>query len=66
MSVVPLPARADSDTTSEKQRVWDVVAPEPGTPIDKCERLTRTDGVCCREFIEEQRTLIDPDIVRDV
>lgn len=66
LSAVPLPPRADSVTTSEKQRVWDVVTPEPGTPTDKCARRSRPDGVCCRGFIQDQRTLVDPDIVRDV
>jgi len=62
---VPLKTRADTKE-SEKQRVWEVVTPEPSTPIDKCARRSRPDGVCCRGFIQEQRTLVDPDIVRDV
>ena len=55
--VVPLPPRSN---TSVNPPVWSVDAP-PSTP--KC---SRPDGVCCKKLIEEERTLIDPDVVRDV
>jgi len=32
----------------------------------KCSRTSRADGVCCKELVDEERTLIDPDVVRDV
>ncbi|KAF8873795.1 VIT family-domain-containing protein [Gymnopilus junonius] len=32
-------------------------------PASMC---ARTDGVCCKELIHDERTLIDPDVIRDV
>ncbi|KAF5341448.1 hypothetical protein D9758_014730 [Tetrapyrgos nigripes] len=37
------------------------------TPLTaKCARNSRADGICCKELKAEERTLIDPDVVRDV
>ncbi|KAF7319268.1 hypothetical protein HMN09_00264300 [Mycena chlorophos] len=71
---VPLPrarptAAADSPP---KAPVWalDAAAPEVGTPgipsSARCSRHVRPDGVCCKELKGDERTLIDPDVVRDV
>ncbi|KAJ7749367.1 VIT family-domain-containing protein [Mycena olivaceomarginata] len=40
-------------------------APSP-IPTARCSRHVRPDGVCCKELKGDDRTLIDPDIVRDV
>ena len=64
--VVPLPHRPN---TTANPPVWSIddiddTAPTVGTPPPaKC---GRQNGVCCKELIEEERTLIDPDVVRDV
>ncbi|KAF8062439.1 DUF125-domain-containing protein [Lyophyllum atratum] len=64
---VPLPAR---DTTHpQKPPVWPVKLSRTGSSIPlsaKCARPTRDDGICCKELKADQRTLIDPDVVRDV
>jgi len=61
---VPLPTRTNA---SVNPPVWSVdnIAPPVQTPppAPKC---GRPDGVCCKELIDEERTLIDPDVVRDV
>ena len=57
--VVPLPSRMN---TSVNAPVWSIDNTTPLT-TPKC---GRTDGVCCKELIEEERTLVDPDVVRDV
>ncbi|KAJ7050414.1 membrane fraction protein [Mycena amicta] len=66
---VPLPRPAAAESTT-KPPVWalDSVAPE-SAPIPasaRCSRHVRPDGVCCKELKGEERTLIDPDVVRDV
>jgi VIT1/CCC1 family predicted Fe2+/Mn2+ transporter len=34
---------------------------------EKCDRLGRQDGICCKELKgEDDRTLIDPDVIRDI
>jgi VIT1/CCC1 family predicted Fe2+/Mn2+ transporter len=40
----------------------------PTTPLpSKCARQERADGVCCKDLKgDDERTLIDPDVVRDV
>jgi hypothetical protein len=67
-TAVRLPPRTDTADNRQKPPVWAldsepaVQAPTPSN----CARQDRTDGVCCKELKYEQRTLIDPDIVRDV
>lgn len=34
--------------------------------IVKCARPTPETGICCKELKKEERTLVDPDVVRDV
>lgn len=36
------------------------------SPVKKCEKHNGVRGVCCRDLKQDQRHLIDPDIVRDV
>ncbi|UZJ54218.1 hypothetical protein CBS101457_003538 [Exobasidium rhododendri] len=36
------------------------------TPLKKCEKHHGVRGVCCRDLKQDQRHLIDPDVVRDV
>ncbi|KAF9463226.1 membrane fraction protein [Collybia nuda] len=68
-SAVPLPPRQLPPQNSTKPPVWPIVASESTatTPLaSKCARVTREDGICCKELKDDERTLIDPDVVRDV
>ena len=67
-TLVPLPPRQETPNKVQKPPVWPLTADSGvSTPIAaKCDRGGREDGVCCKELITEQRTLIDPDVVRDV
>ncbi|KAF7291465.1 hypothetical protein MKEN_01489900 [Mycena kentingensis (nom. inval.)] len=67
---VALPRNTAPSDASTKPPVWalDAAAPE-SAPIPasaRCSRHVRPDGVCCKELKGDDRTLIDPDIVRDV
>ncbi|CAA7261885.1 unnamed protein product [Cyclocybe aegerita] len=69
---VPLPPRSDA-AGSKKAPVWPIAAVVPeaaaaaaATPSAKCGRHDREDGVCCKELTHDERTLVDPDVVRDV
>ncbi|KAJ7080980.1 membrane fraction protein [Mycena belliarum] len=66
---VPL-TRPQASGDSTKPPVWalDAAAPssQPIPPSARCSRHVRPDGVCCKDLKGEERTLIDPDIVRDV
>ncbi|PPR03011.1 hypothetical protein CVT24_012286 [Panaeolus cyanescens] len=70
--VVPLPSRRhDSNSKTKKPPVWPIESSETPSgvmtpPTSKCARNTRAGGICCKELIKEERTLIDPDVVRDV
>lgn len=65
---VPLP-RQNGDIGS-KPPVWSLnnTTGDEVPPAAKCDRHERTrDGVCCKELIgDDDRTLVDPDVVRDV
>ncbi|KAI0372386.1 DUF125-domain-containing protein [Pilatotrama ljubarskyi] len=69
---VPLPYRRLSDSlTNNKPPVWSInqsVGPEPAPLPAKCDRHEpNRSGVCCKELKgDDERTLIDPDVVRDV
>ncbi|KAI0649887.1 VIT family-domain-containing protein [Trametes meyenii] len=69
---VPLPHRRGSESlTTNKPPVWSInhsVGPQPAPLPAKCDRHEPTrSGVCCKELKgEDERTLIDPDVVRDV
>lgn len=66
-----LPSRKDADTAtaSTKPPVWAIDSSEttdPVPPSAKC-AMHGSGGVCCRELKDDDdRELIDPDIVRDV
>ncbi|TFY72552.1 hypothetical protein EVG20_g430 [Dentipellis fragilis] len=69
---VPLPHRRDSTSATNKPPVWSVdtsITPTEPPPLPtKCSRHERgREGVCCKELKgEDERTLIDPDVVRDI
>jgi vacuolar iron transporter family protein len=57
-TAVPLPRRTPS---SPPTPIWPIHSPA------KCARNERDGGICCKELKDaDERTLIDPDIVRDV
>ncbi|KAG1750399.1 VIT family-domain-containing protein [Suillus paluster] len=58
-----------NDAVATKPPVWPLDASGTITPPlpAKCDRNDRQDGVCCKELKDEDdRTLVDPDVVRDV
>ncbi|KAJ8516704.1 hypothetical protein ONZ45_g6014 [Pleurotus djamor] len=67
-TAVPLPSR--NSTIKTKPPVWplDEASSLQPTPLpSKCARNSRAGGVCCKELKDDdERTLIDPDVVRDV
>lgn len=66
---VALPRRTNDGTKTTKPPVWPIthaVSSEVTPLAAKCDRTSRADGVCCKELKPEERTLIDPDVVRDV
>jgi vacuolar iron transporter family protein len=69
-SVPLLRASAGAGLTRNKPPVWaiDPSGPSVQTPLlTECARHTREGGVCCQELKgEDERRLIDPDIIRDV
>ncbi|KAG6380198.1 VIT family-domain-containing protein [Boletus reticuloceps] len=64
---VPLPQHRDSSLRS-RPPVWALDSSNANVPLPaKCDRHGRKGGVCCKELKDEDdRTLINPDIVRDV
>jgi hypothetical protein len=70
---VPLPRRSEAETLIQGDRppVWSISSPADtalSTPLPiKCDRHGRPDGICCKDLKDDDdRQLIDPDIVRDV
>ncbi|KAH8112893.1 membrane fraction protein [Phellopilus nigrolimitatus] len=71
---VPLPRRETntSDLSSNHPPIWAVAntgAPAVDTPLpSKCDRHSNIrEGVCCKELKgDDERSLVDPDVVRDV
>ena len=69
---VRLPHRRGSDTlTSNKPPVWSInqsACPQPAPLPAKCDRHEPgRSGVCCKELKgDDERTLVNPDVVRDV
>lgn len=64
---LPLPRHRDARIVS-KPSVWvlDSNGPED-IPLAECDRRGREGGVCCKDLKDkDRRTLINPDIVRDV
>lgn len=70
---VPLPSRNGADATiGKKPPVWSISERAPAAvpaPLPaKCDRHEpNRSGVCCKELKDDdERTLVDPDVVRDV
>ncbi|KAJ7485913.1 VIT family-domain-containing protein [Mycena latifolia] len=71
---VPLPRQQHLSLTSHKPLVWpvhaDATEPSPHQPPPTqtlcCSRHSRPDGICCKELKGDDRSLVDPDVVRDV
>ncbi|KAK7062804.1 Protein ccc1 [Paramarasmius palmivorus] len=67
---VALPRRQhDSVSKSTKPPVWPIdnaVGSETAPLNAKCAQSQMPDGVCCKQLKEDERQLIDPDVVRDV
>jgi len=66
---VPLPTKLGISPKQSKIPVWPIENAESGveTPlISKCARASRAGGICCKELKKDERTLINPEIVRDV
>ncbi|KAL4072195.1 VIT family-domain-containing protein [Scleroderma yunnanense] len=68
-AIVPISLNSDPATAS-KPPVWSLEsAPEVVSPPlqAKCNRHGRQDGICCKDLKDDDdRTLINPDVVRDV
>ncbi|KAF7366326.1 hypothetical protein MSAN_00888800 [Mycena sanguinolenta] len=65
---VPLP-RPEHPTNPARPPVWAIDAAVSSQSIPapaRCSRHFRPGGVCCKELKGDDRTLIDPDVVRDV
>ncbi|KAG2136006.1 VIT family-domain-containing protein [Suillus clintonianus] len=70
-TAVPLPSRdaMASGSVNRPPPVWSLESNGTLTPplVEKCDRHGRQDGVCCKELKDEDdRILIDPDVIRDV
>ncbi|KZS99801.1 membrane fraction protein [Laetiporus sulphureus 93-53] len=67
---VPLPSRQHGNTVSSKPPVWPLNAStnDELPPAAKCDRDEPSrSGVCCKELTgDDERTLVDPDVLRDV
>ncbi|KAG6853405.1 hypothetical protein C0991_004738 [Blastosporella zonata] len=68
MSSVPLPSREQNNPTNAAP-VWPITSSTTGVEVPltaNCGQPNRQDGICCKELKADERTLIDPDVVRDV
>ena len=67
---VPLNRPHGDANGGPKMPVWSLnesAGPQPTPLPSKCARHERQDGVCCKDLKgDDERTLIDPDVVRDV
>ncbi|KAG6909427.1 hypothetical protein DXG01_000580 [Tephrocybe rancida] len=67
MSSVSLPPREPNPLTTAP--VWPITSSRSGVTVPliaNCGQPDRQDGICCKELKADERTLIDPDVVRDV
>ncbi|KAJ7594352.1 VIT family-domain-containing protein [Mycena floridula] len=63
---VPLPRPANTNSKT-KSSVWAIQAATEASEPSQCARHSRADGICCKELKgDDERTLVDPDVVRDV
>jgi hypothetical protein len=61
---VPLPPRPNASVDPPVWSIDNTTSPvQTPASTPKC---SRPNGVCCKELIDEERTLVDPDVVRDV
>ncbi|KAG1819159.1 VIT family-domain-containing protein [Suillus subaureus] len=68
-TAVALPNRDAMSGSNKSQPVWSLESNGSLTPPlnEKCDRVSRQDGICCKELKDEDdRTLIDPDVIRDI
>ncbi|KAG1868370.1 VIT family-domain-containing protein [Suillus subalutaceus] len=69
-TTIPLPNRdaMSGSLVNKAPPVWSLESNGTLTPLtDKCDRLSRQDGICCKELKgEDDRLLIDPDVIRDI
>ncbi|KZP21325.1 membrane fraction protein [Athelia psychrophila] len=65
---MPLNRKAPTDGNAAKPPVWSLHATSHAAPLtSQCAMHHRDGGICCKELKgEDDRTLIDPDVVRDV
>ena len=67
---VPLNRPGVEPNSGPRVPVWPLnesLAPEVTPLPSKCGRNDRADGICCKDLkSDDDRTLIDPDVVRDV
>ncbi|OJA18291.1 hypothetical protein AZE42_05882 [Rhizopogon vesiculosus] len=66
---VPLPNRGPMSSSLNQPPVWSLESNRTLTPplSEKCDKYGRQDGVCCKDLKDDDnRMLIDPDVVRDV
>jgi len=67
-TVTSVPLNRPENAASTKPPVWSLnTASAPAPLTSKCAMHHRDGGICCKELKgEDDRTLIDPDVVRDV
>ncbi|KAG2032945.1 VIT family-domain-containing protein [Suillus americanus] len=70
-TTIPLPSRdaMSGSLVNKPPPVWSLESNGTLTTqlTDKCDRLGRQDGICCKELKDEDdRILIDPDVIRDI
>jgi len=69
LAAVPLPNRDPTSSSLNQPPVWSLESNGTLSPPlpEKCDKHDRQDGICCKDLKDEDdRTLIDPDVVRDV
>lgn len=67
-TAVPLPSR-DAGSDNKPQPVWSLESNRSSSPplSEKCDKIGRQGGICCKELKnEDDRMLIDPDVIRDM
>ncbi|CAK5267775.1 unnamed protein product [Mycena citricolor] len=69
-AAIALPRPATTDESARKPPVWSIdqtaTPSQEVPPTALCARHNRPDGVCCKELKGDDRTLINPEIVRDI
>ena len=66
-SGVTVPPLSNTSVNQQKPPVWPINGSVPGVPTPPAAGcVTPEDGVCCKDAVDNERTLVDPDVVRDV